>query len=109
MENVFIHIGMGTVANRARVLFIAPPGNTTARRYVEEARKVKPAKYHNGTLGHKQRSIVVMDDGTVLMSAITPKTLMKRMNATDVMPDEDEDFGESEEEEEGCETEGDPE
>lgn len=71
---------MGTVVQKDRVILITAPGTTTANRYVEEAKKAKPSKYHNATLGHKFRSILVMDDGTVIMSTIKPLTLMRRMN-----------------------------
>lgn len=99
MKNLFVHIGMGTVIQRARVLFITAPGSTTATRYVEEAKKAKPSKFHNATLGHKYRSIIVMDDGSVIMSTISPMTLMKRMNNIDVVDDEPEDIEDSDEEE----------
>ena len=80
MTSKFAHIGMGTVVQKDRVILITAPGTTTANRYVEEAKKAKPSKYHNATLGHKFRSILVMDDGTVIMSTIKPLTLMRRMN-----------------------------
>ena len=97
MKNLFVHIGMGTVIQRSRILFVTAPGSTTANRYVEEAKKAKPSKYHNATLGHKYRSIIVMDEGTVIMSTIKPMTLMKRMNSVDVPDDEPEEIEELEE------------
>ena len=99
MKNLFVHIGMGTVIQRSRILFVTAPGSTTANRYVEEAKKAKPSKYHNATLGHKYRSIIVMDEGTVIMSTIKPMTLMKRMNSVDVPDDEPEEIEELEEDE----------
>lgn len=100
MKNLFVHIGMGTVIQRSRILFVTAPGSTTANRYVEEAKKAKPSKYHNATLGHKYRSIIVMDEGTVIMSTIKPMTLMKRMNSVDFVDDEPEDLEEIEKEDE---------
>ena len=97
MKNLFVHIGMGTVIQRSRILFVTAPGSTTANRYVEEAKKAKPSKYHNATLGHKYRSIIVMDEGTVIMSTIKPMTLMKRMNSVDFVDDEPEEIEELEE------------
>lgn len=77
-QTLFAHIGMGTVIQKSRIILITAPGTTTAQRYVDDAKKNR--KYHNATLGHKFRSIIVMDDGTVIMSTIKPMTLMKRMN-----------------------------
>lgn len=87
MKNLFTHIGMGTVVQKERVIFITAPGSATAQRYMDDAKKKN--KLHNATLGHKFRSLVVMDDGTVLISCIKPLTLMKRMNSMETVEDED--------------------
>ena len=108
MKNLFVHIGMGTVVQRARILFVTELGTTTANRYVDEAKKAKPAKFHNATLGHKHRSLIVLDDGSVIISTITPMTLMKRLNSIDAPDDEPEEIEEIEElEEDEDEDEGD--
>lgn len=78
MTSQFAHIGMGTIIQKSRILLITAPGTITAQRYIEIAKKAN--KYHNATLGHKFRSIIVLDEGTVIMSTIKPMTLMKRMN-----------------------------
>lgn len=100
MKNIFANIGMGTIVQRARIMFIAPPGTTTATKYIEDAKNAKPSKYHNATLGHRYRSVIVLDDGTVIMSTIKPLTLMKRLNAVDVPENESEDVEEEENEDE---------
>ena len=105
MNNLFVHIGMGTIVQRSRILFVTAPGSTTANRYIEEAKKAKPSRYHNATKGHKYRSLIVMDEGTVVMSTITPMTLMKRMNSVE-MVEEPEDIEERNREEEDDEDTG---
>ena len=98
MQNKFAHIGMGTVVQVNRIVFITSLGTTTANRYVENAKAA--GKLHNATLGHKYRSLIVMDDGTVLISCIKPMTLMKRMNGIMGLENEtEEDEGEEEGEE----------
>lgn len=87
MSNEFVHIGMGTIIQKTRVIFITAPGSTTANRYIEIAKKTN--KYHNATLGKRYRSIIVMDDGTVIMSTISAKTLMRRLNGIDPAAEED--------------------
>lgn len=99
MKNLFVHIGMGTVVQRARILFVTELGTTTANRYVDEAKKAKPAKFHNATLGHKHRSLIILDDGSVIISTIKPMTLMKRLNSIDMAEDEPEDMEDDDEEE----------
>lgn len=96
MKNEFAHIGMGTILQKSRIMLITAPSSTTAQRYIEVAKKQN--KYHNATLGHKFRSIIVLDDGTVVMSTIKPMTLMKRLNNVYGMEEEDPDSDEEAEE-----------
>ena len=100
MKNLFVHIGMGTVVQRARILFVTELGTTTANRYVDEAKKARPCKFHNATLGHKHRSLIILDDGSVIISTIKPMTLMKRLNSIEMVEDEPEDIEDDEDEEE---------
>ena len=92
MANDFVHIGMGAVVPKARVIMITPPGSTTATRLLDAAKKSN--RYHNATLGKPHRSLVIMDEGYIIMSTISPKTLMRRLNgaeppAADDDPDEE--------------------
>jgi len=86
MMNQFANIGMGTVVQKQRVLFITSPQSTTAQRYIEVAKKHN--KYHNATLNHKYRSVIVMDEGTVIISPIKPMTLMRRFNDVEGVDEE---------------------
>ena len=101
MNNLFAHIGMGTVVQKARVLFITKPGVTTANRYVENAKKAH--KYHSAAHGKKFRSVIVLDDGTVIISCISPMTLMRRMNDVESVTAEDQAEEEAEAAEEAAE------
>lgn len=81
MANEFVHIGMGAVVPKGRVILITPPGSTTATRLLDAAKKSN--KYHNATLGKTHRSLIIMDEGYIIMSTISPKTLMRRLNGID--------------------------
>ena len=85
--NQFTHIGMNNVVNNAKILFITKPGTTSANRYLEVAKKT--GRYHNAALGRHHRSLLIMDDGTVIVSCIKPRTLMDRLNSVPT-PDDDE-------------------
>ena len=76
--NNFINIGMSNILNISRVLFITTPSGTTARRYQDRAREANI--YHDARMGRKFKSLIVLDDGTVIASCITPRTLMRRFN-----------------------------
>lgn len=97
MLNQFCHIGMGTVVQRARILLITNPQSTSAKRYVEGAKQL--GKFYNAAMGHRQRSVLLLDDGTVIISTIKPFTLMKRLNMVEgqTEPDADDAADEAEE------------
>lgn len=78
MKTEFANIGMKTIVQKGRVMFITSPNSVTAQRYIDWAKKTN--KFHNATKGRSFRSIVVLDDGTVIMSMVKPMTLLNRMN-----------------------------
>lgn len=97
--NNFINIGMSNILNISRVLFITTPSGTTARRYQERAKEAN--MYHDARMGRKFKSLIVLDDGTVIASCITPRTLMRRFNQgepNNLGKDEEDDDAEEEEE-----------
>ena len=78
VECKFVHVGFGTVVQANRVVIIIPSETSSAKRYVEIARKI--GKYDNAAMKRHRRSVIVMDDGSAIVSAISPITLMRRMN-----------------------------
>jgi regulator of extracellular matrix RemA (YlzA/DUF370 family) len=72
-----------------------PLGSVTADRYLADARKRN--KFHSAAAGRKGRSQILLDDGTVIISCIKPKTLMARLNgeAADNIREEEEDDDEN--------------
>lgn len=92
MSSKFTHIGMNHVVQNDRVLAIILPQTATAKRYKEDAKKRK--KLIAAELGREVKSLLIMDDGSVISSCIKPKTLMGRFNgvaADETEEDENED------------------
>lgn len=74
----FAHIGMGDAVCVNHVLAIIQGGSVTAKRYQENAKKIK--KYIDATHGKTIKSFILLDEGTVIASHISVSTLQKRMN-----------------------------
>lgn len=78
MSSKFTHIGMSNIVQNDRVIAVIPLGTVTAKRYKEAAKK--SGKIINAELGREVKSMLILDDGTVITSCIKPKTLMGRLN-----------------------------
>lgn len=72
----FAHIGMNHIVQTTRVLCVMKPNTKTARRYIERAKE--RGQFIDATLGRPYRSVLLLDDGTIVTSCIKPLTLMKR-------------------------------
>jgi regulator of extracellular matrix RemA (YlzA/DUF370 family) len=76
----FAHIGMNHIVQTTRVLCVMKPTTKTAKRYIERAKE--RGQFIDATLGRHYRSVLLLDDGTIVTSCIKPLTLMKRFSLT---------------------------
>ncbi len=72
-----LHVGFGNIVVASRVLAVVSPDSLPVRRMIREARE-------RGTLvdasrGRKVKSVLVMDNGSVVTSALHPSTIARRM------------------------------
>lgn len=74
----FAHIGMGNLVQANRVLAVTNCRTITAKRYLSLAKKT--GKYMDATLGRPMKSLLIMDEGTVIISCLTYRTILKRLN-----------------------------
>ena len=101
----FAHIGMNNLVQTNRVLIVIPPKTITANRILEVAKK--RGQFIDASRGRSHRSILLLDDGTVVASCKTPTTLLRRFSLdpkdlpTDLRADDEEllEFDEEEEQE----------
>jgi len=78
LENT-LNIGFGNRVVASRMVGILIPGSSPMRRLKEEARK--GGRLANATHGRKCRSILLMDSGHLLLSAVHPDTLSQRFQS----------------------------
>jgi hypothetical protein len=73
----FINIGFGNVVSAHRVISIVAPESAPIKRIVQEARDA--GDLIDATYGRRTRSVLVMDSGHVVLSAVQPETIVNRI------------------------------
>ena len=73
-----INIGFGNMVSTGRIVSIVSPESAPLKRIVQEAKDEKRAI--DATFGRRTRSVLIMDSGHVILSAIQPETIAGRLN-----------------------------
>ena len=71
-----VNVGFGNMVMTRRILAIVTPDSAPLKRLVTEARESK--KLIDATFGRRTRSILVMENNFIILSAITPETIALR-------------------------------
>ena len=71
-----INIGFGNIVATDRIISIVSPESAPIKRIVQEAKDSKMAI--DATYGRRTRSVIIMDSGHVILSAIQPETIAGR-------------------------------
>ncbi len=77
MEMKFINIGFGNAVSAHRVISIVAPESAPIKRIVQDAREI--GNLIDATYGRRTRSVIVMDNGHVVLSAVQPETIVARI------------------------------
>jgi extracellular matrix regulatory protein A len=77
LEAIMINIGYGNMLNASRVIAIVDPDTAPIKRVVQDARENQ--KLVDATYGSRTRSVIIMDDSRVVLSAIQPETISQRV------------------------------
>ena len=72
-----INIGFGNMISSERLLSIVSPDSAPIKRLVQEAKE--RAMLIDASFGRKTRAVIVMDTDHVILSAIAPEAIAKRM------------------------------
>ena len=80
-----INIGFGNIVSAERIISIVSPESAPIKRIVQEAKDSKMAI--DATYGRRTRSVIIMDSGHIILSAVQPETVASRVDNDD---DEDE-------------------
>lgn len=72
-----ISIGFGNIVSSDRIITIVSPESAPIKRIVQDAKE--KGTLIDSTCGRKSRSVLVMDSGHVILSAIQPDTIASRL------------------------------
>ena len=73
-----INIGFGNIVSAERIISIVSPDSAPIKRIVQEAKDGKNAI--DATYGRRTRSVVIMDSGHIILSAVQPETIAGRVD-----------------------------
>mgnify|MGYP002622356174 FL=1 len=71
-----VNIGFGNIVSANKIVAVVSPESAPIKRMVQEAKDVKTAI--DATCGRRTRSVLIMDSGHIILSAIQPETIATR-------------------------------
>ena len=77
--NRLIHIGFGNIVNAGKIIAVVSPDTAPVKRMVQKARELGTAI--DATQGRKTKSVLVMENSQLVLSALLPETIAQRAQA----------------------------
>ncbi len=74
-----IHIGFGNIVNTAKIIAIVSPDSAPVKRLVQKAKE--DGTVIDATQGRKTKSVLVMEDSRIVLSALLPETIAGRVQS----------------------------
>lgn len=74
--NRLIHIGFGNIVNAGKIIAVVSPDSAPVKRMVQKAREMGTAI--DATQGRKTKSVLVMENSQLVLSALLPETIAQR-------------------------------
>lgn len=76
----FIHVGFGNIVNTDKIIAVVSPESAPVRRLVQRAKEAGTAV--DATQGRKTKSVLVMENSQLILSALLPETIAQRARLT---------------------------
>jgi regulator of extracellular matrix RemA (YlzA/DUF370 family) len=76
--NKLINVGFGNVVNSSKIIGIISPDAAPIKRMVQSAKDTGAAI--DATCGRKTKSVIVMENGYLVLSSLLPDTISSRVN-----------------------------
>lgn len=84
----FMSVGYGNSVNGDKVISIVAPEAAPIKRMVQQAKD--EGRAIDATCGRKTRAVIVMENGSIVLSALLPETILNRYQGKDLRGEEDE-------------------
>lgn len=83
-----VNIGFGNLIHDRRVVSIVSPESAPVKRMIQDVRE--KGLLIDASFGRSTRSVIVMDSGHVILSALTPEVLSQRFDENEEEEQRDE-------------------
>lgn len=84
----FMNVGYGNSVNGDKVIAIVAPEAAPIKRLVQQAKD--EGRAIDATCGRKTRAVITMENGSIVLSALLPETLLNRYQGREGRGEEDE-------------------
>ncbi len=74
-----IHIGFGNIVNTSKIIAIVSPESAPVKRLVQNAKE--KGQVIDATQGRKTKSVLVMENSQIVLSALLPETIAGRVQS----------------------------
>lgn len=74
----YINIGFGNLINKNRVIAVVGPESAPIKRLIMENRDT--IRLVDATCGKKTRSVIIMDNESIVLSTLATSTISERLN-----------------------------
>lgn len=78
MQARLVNIGYDTIISTKRIIAVVSPESAPIKRIIQEAKELK--NLVDATYGRRTRSVIIMDNSMVILSAVQPETITNRIN-----------------------------
>lgn len=82
----FVNIGFGNVINADKIVAVVNPEAAPVKRMVQSARE--EGRIVDATQGRKTKAVVVTEDTYIVLSALQPDTILRRVQSDKGVSDE---------------------
>jgi regulator of extracellular matrix RemA (YlzA/DUF370 family) len=84
MHTELVHIGFGNVLAINRVVAIVSPNSAPTKRLIQESKSA--GRVIDMTSGRRTKAVLVMDTANIVLAAIAPDTIARRVNSERSIP-----------------------
>lgn len=82
----FVNIGFGNIINADKMVAVVNPEAAPVKRMVQSARE--EGRIVDATQGRKTKAVVVTEDTYIVLSALQPDTILRRLQSDKGVSDE---------------------
>ena len=79
-----INIGFGNIVSAGRIIAIVSPESAPIKRIISDAREKNILI--DATYGRRTRAVIIIDNGTLILSALQPETVAARLQSSSERP-----------------------